>query len=194
MKQTGQVGGGMRRAAPPLPSTGVAAPADSFDLGRLGLSSGEASSVHLNVPVEPLSFGGQTYTAGAGEVETRLDVSRTIGAGYALRLRFDLRLSGPCMRCLEDAGTPLGVDAREVHQPAGDDEDLTSEYIEENELDLRSWVREALVLTLPVQIVCSDECRGLCAICGANLNDDPSHQHEREPDPRWAELSELKLD
>ncbi len=168
--------------------------ADSFDLGRLGLSSGEARSAELSVPVEPLAFGGQTYGAGLGEVDTLLDVSRTTGAGYALRLRFDLRLSGPCMRCLEDAGAPVAVDVREVHQPTEDDENLLSEYLDENELDLRSWVRDALVLALPVQIVCSDECRGLCPTCGANLNEDPSHEHEREPDPRWAKLSELKLD
>ncbi len=158
------------------------------------LSAGEAASVDLNVPVDPLDFGGQTYTAGDGEVETRLDVSRTTGAGFALRLRFGLRLSGPCMRCLEDAGAPVAVDAREVHQPAEDDENMVSEYLDENDLDLRSWVREALVLALPVQIVCGEECRGLCPICGANLNEDPEHGHEREPDPRWAKLSELKLD
>ena len=168
--------------------------ADSFDLGRLRLSSGEAGSVHLDVSADPLAFGGQTYTAGAGAVQTRLDVSRTTGAGYALRLRFDLRLSGPCMRCLEDAGAPVTVDVREVHQPADDDENLNSEYLDENELDLRSWVRDALVLALPVQIVCSEQCRGLCDICGATLNEDPSHAHEREPDPRWAKLSELRLD
>jgi len=178
-----------------LTSIEVAQRADSFDLGRLMLSSGEASSADLNVVVDPLSFGGQTYTAGGGEVEARVDVSRTTGAGYALRLRFDLRLSGPCMRCLEDAGAPVGVDVREVHQPADDiDENLISEYLDENELDLRSWVRDALVLALPVSIVCSDDCRGLCVICGANLNEDPEHQHEREPDPRWAKLSELELD
>jgi len=171
----------------------VAQRADSFDLGGLRLSSGEAGSVDLNVPVDPLAFGGQIYTAG-GEVQTRLDVSRTTGAGYALRLRFDLRLSGPCMRCLEDAGAPVSVDVREVHQPADGDENLISEYLDENALDLRSWVRDALVLTLPVRILCGEDCRGLCAICGANLDEDPEHEHERGPDPRWAKLSELELD
>ena len=169
--------------------------ADTLDLGRLKLSSGEGSSAELTVAVDPLAFGGQTYTAGDGEMEARLDVSRTTGAGYSLRLRFDLRLSGPCMRCLEDAGAPVEVDAREVHQPAaGDDEDLISAYVEDGELDLRSWARDALVLALPVQIVCDEACRGLCAVCGQNLNEDPDHAHEREPDPRWAKLWELKID
>ncbi len=47
----------------------------------------------------------------------RLDISRTTGEGYALRLRFDATLSGPCMRCLAPAESALQVDAREVSQP-----------------------------------------------------------------------------
>ena len=66
--------------------------------------------------------------------------------------------------------------------------------MEEGHVDLRAWARDALALALPVQIVCSEDCLGLCAVCGQNLNEDPEHEHEREPDPRWAKLSELKLD
>ena len=164
--------------------------ADSFDLGGLGLSSGEARQLVLDVPVDELSFGGQTYAAGGG-ADARLDVSRTT-SGYALRLRFQVRLSGPCMRCLEDAGAGVVVDAREVDQP-GDAEELRSPYVEGAVVDLRGWARDALALALPTQIFCRDECLGLCALCGANLNREPQHAHEREPDPRWAKLSELKL-
>ena len=62
-------------------------------------------------------------------------------------------------------------------------------------LDLADWARDALVLAMPAQIVCSDDCRGLCPVCGANLNEvDPSeHRHEAAGDPRWAKLRDLKL-
>jgi len=165
--------------------------ADSFDLATLGLSSGEARSLSLEVPVDELAFGGQTYSAG-GVAEARLDLSRTM-SGHALRLRFEAGLAGPCMRCLEDAGATVAVDAREIDQP-GDDEELRSPYVADGELDLRSWARDALALALPTQIFCRADCRGLCARCGENLNRNPDHAHEREPDPRWAKLSELKLD
>ena len=46
----------------------------------------------------------------------------------------------------------------------------------------------------PAQITCRPDCAGLCAQCGANLNEDPEHAHEREPSPRWAKLSELKFE
>ena len=166
---------------------------DSFDIGRLGLTSGEARALELEVPVDPLTLGGQEYDAEPAVTDVRLDVSRTM-AGYAMRLRFEARLAGPCMRCLEPAGRTVRVDAREVDQP-GDADELSSPYLDGDELDLRSWARDALALALPVQIICTDDCRGLCPVCGVNLNEaGPEHRHEQAPDPRWAKLSELKFD
>ena len=163
-----------------------------FDVDRLGLSSGEGRRFELDVPVGGFEFGGQRYGLPSEVVAVLLNVDRTT-AGYSLRLRFDAELSGPCMRCLEDAGQVVHVDAREVDQPGGG-EDLRSPYLQEGVLDLRAWARDALALALPTQIVCREDCRGLCTICGQNLNEDPGHEHEREPDPRWAALRELKLD
>jgi hypothetical protein len=57
-----------------------------------------------------------------------------------------------------------------------------------------TWARDALALALPTSIVCREDCAGLCSVCGENLNRAPGHEHEREPDPRWAALRELKLD
>ena len=170
----------------------MAGSTNRIDLGRLGLSSGEGASLNATVDVEPVELGGQRYTARGAVTDARVDISRTT-SGYALRLRFGLRLEGPCMRCLEDAADQLSIDAREVDQPGGGD-DLRSPYLDGDELDVKSWARDALVLTLPTQIRCGPDCRGLCSVCGANLNDEPGHVHEREPDGRWAKLSELKFD
>ena len=164
----------------------------SFDLARLQLSSGEGRRVDLELPLAPLEYGEQRYDVEGARTPIRLDASRTTG-GWSLRVRFEVRLDGPCMRCLEPAGAPVEVDAREIDQPGGG-EDLDSPYVDRDELALSAWARDALALALPAQIVCSEECRGLCAVCGANLNDDPSHAHESEPDPRWEKLRELKLD
>jgi uncharacterized protein len=164
---------------------------ESFDVGTLRLASGEARALDFEVPVAELSFGGQAYNAG-GHADALLDVSRTT-AGHALRLRFGVELHGPCTRCLEDANARVDVDAREIDQP-GDAAELRSPYVEDDVVDLAAWARDALALALPTQILCSEDCRGLCAVCGADLNEDPDHAHDPEPDPRWAKLSELKLD
>jgi DUF177 domain-containing protein len=171
----------------------MAQPTDVFDIGRLGLSSGEGRRLDLDVNVDPFDFGGQEYAVEGRRVPAILDVAHTT-TGYSLRLRFEAGLGGPCMRCLENADHTVKVDAREVDQPGGGDE-LDSPYLEEEQLDVKAWARDALALALPTQIVCREDCKGLCAICGENLNTAGSeHQHEREPDPRWAALRELKLD
>jgi uncharacterized protein len=163
-----------------------------FDLGRLSLSSGEGRRLDLEVPIGGFEFAGQRYGVRDGSVDAVLDVAHTT-TGYSLRLRFGAGLEGPCMRCLDPAEHEVAVDAREVDQPGGGDE-LSSPYLDGDELDIASWARDALALALPTQIVCSEECKGLCPVCGENLNTAAAdHAHEREPDPRWAALRELQL-
>ena len=166
---------------------------DKFDIGALRLSSGEGRRLELEVPVDGFEFGGQRYAIPGEQVDAVVDVSHTTN-GYSLRLRFNTELEGPCVRCLEPAGQNVEVDAREVDQPGGGEE-LSSPYLEGDELDVRAWARDALALALPTRIVCRDDCLGLCAVCGENLNEaGPDHAHEREPDPRWAALRELNLE
>ena len=123
-----------------------------------------------------------------------LDISRMTGGGYSLRLRFAAAMRGPCMRCLRDAEPVTEVDSREVDQPGGGDE-LSSPYVTGEELDLAAWARDAFALALPIQVVCREDCAGLCPVCGTDLlTAGPEHGHEAEPDPRWAKLRELNLE
>ena len=168
---------------------------DVFDLARLRLTSGEGRRFDLHVRVAPFSFGGQEYAASPDVVPVRLDVSRTTGSGWALRMRFEAPVSGPCVRCLEPAEPRFDVDAREVEQPGAGDDELSSPYVDdEGELDLAAWARDALALALPLQITCREDCAGLCAQCGANLNEEPDHAHAAAPDPRWSKLSEIRFE
>ncbi|MFZ1154689.1 MAG: DUF177 domain-containing protein [Solirubrobacteraceae bacterium] len=167
---------------------------DLLDLGGLRLSAGEGRRFELAVHVEPLTLGGEPYEVQPAAVPLRLDASRMTGNGYALRLRFDATLVGACMRCLKDADLQIEVDAREVDRPGGGEE-LSSPYLEDETLDLAGWARDAFALALPTQALCREDCAGLCAVCAADLNETgPEHAHERAPDPRWAKLSELKLE
>ena len=98
------------------------------------------------------------------------------------------------MRCLEPAEPVFDVDVREVSQPGGGEE-LSSPYLDDDDvLQLDRWARDALALELPAQLTCREDCAGLCGQCGANLNEDPEHQHDAAPDPRWAKLGDLKFE
>jgi uncharacterized protein len=166
---------------------------DTFDLAPLKLAAGEARRIELEAPLGPFDLGESTDAVNPNPVPVVLDISRMTGQGYALRLRFSAALEGPCMRCLEPAAPRIDVDAREVEQPGGGDE-LDSPYVVGELLDVAQWANDAFVLAMPVLVVCREDCAGLCPECGANLNAEPGHEHERPPDPRWAKLRELKLD
>jgi uncharacterized protein len=167
---------------------------DTFDLGGLRLTAGEGRRLQLSVAIEPFELGGEHYVVESQPVQTGVDVSRTTGQGYALRLRFDATLVGPCMRCLEPATLTFSIDAREVSQP-GEGEELESPYVRGAVLDLHAWARDALALALPTTLLCQPDCAGLCPVCGVELNTaGAEHRHEREPDSRWQQLSQLRFD
>jgi DUF177 domain-containing protein len=166
-----------------------------IDLGRLSLSFGEGARLDVGFRLDPIELGGQVYAPSPDAITARLDVSRPSN-GYAFRLRFPLRVEGPCMRCLDSAALETEVDAREVDQSGTDEEELRSPYVVEGDLDVGRWAHDAAVLALPTQILCRPVCAGLCPVCGESLNDADlaEHRHDSGPDPRWAKLNELKLD
>jgi uncharacterized protein len=167
---------------------------DSFDLRGLRLTAGEGRRLELEVAIDPFELGGEAYRVADPQVPARLDISRTTGDGYALRVRFRAGLEGPCMRCLSPASPEFEVDAREISQP-GEGDELESPYVVDGVVDLRGWAHDAMALALPAQLLCREDCAGLCPACGADLNiAGPDHAHEREPDPRWGKLSELRFD
>jgi uncharacterized protein len=171
--------------------------ADILDLARFVHSPGEGRRVDVDVDPGRLTYGEQEYTVEGGAVTARIDISRP-STGYSLRLRFTAPIGGPCVRCLEDATMRVDVDAREVDQPGGSEEEgLRSPYVDGDELDVGAWAHDALALAMPVQFLCRPDCAGLCPVCGASLNDaEPAeHRHGDEADANpFAKLREIRFD
>jgi uncharacterized protein len=113
-------------------------------------------------------------------------------------------LEGECVRCLEPIDDEVDVgfqelylyDDRASHQSAGheDEPDDGASRLEADLLDLEPLLRDAVVLALPFQPLCVDDCAGLCVECGVRLADQPGHAHEAPIDPRWGRLQELQQD
>jgi uncharacterized protein len=187
--------------------------ARELDLAGLRLSPGEGRRLELRTPIDELLLAGEPYRArplaedaddGTGAsaqapdsqshgVPVKLTVSRMSGGGYALRLAFSAAVEGPCMRCLKPAAPSVSVEVREVDVP-GEGEELDSPYVHDETLALADWAHDAFALALPAQILCREDCAGLCPVCAVDLNEaGPEHHHESAPDPRWAKLRELKI-
>jgi uncharacterized protein len=163
-----------------------------LDLRRLRLRPGEVRRERLDVPLEPFELGGQVYAADSPTTPVAIDVAQPSGA-MILDLRAGARLAGPCMRCLEDAAVEIDVTAREFHDPdAPKGDELRSEYVVDDQLQVGAWLRDAVALGIPDQILCRPDCAGLCFVCGKDLNVEPHVHEDTEPDPRWAALAELR--
>ena len=110
-------------------------------------------------------------------------------------------LVGQCSRCLEPIEDSITVDLQELFvydddhhgRPDGDDEDDGVSRLEGDLVDLEPLLRDAVVLALPFQPLCRDDCPGLCVECGARLADDPDHRHDDPIDPRWAALGQVAV-
>ena len=84
------------------------------------------------------------------------------------------RAMAVCDRCLEefamDLATPIGESYYRVDEAPADPDDDERIYGEDDIIDISSGIEQAFLLTLPIRIVCRDDCRGLCPGCGRNLN------------------------
>jgi len=103
-----------------------------------------------------------------------------------------MRFEGECARCLDPLAFPQTVPLQELFfypDQAVDDGEVYR--LQGDALDLEPVVRDAVVLGLPFQPVCRDDCPGLCPQCGTRLADVADHQHD-QVDPRWAVLEPLQ--
>jgi uncharacterized protein len=163
----------------------------TFDLRTLRIRSGDQARERVEIELEPLLLAGQSYEPRPNPVSADLRVTRA-SSGTVLELSFGVTLAGPCFRCLSDAELPLSLRLREYQatKPEGDDD--RSEYLVDERLDLSGWARDAIALALPDQILCRDDCAGLCPECGKDLNDEPHEHVDERTDPRWAALESLR--
>jgi|GEM_PF-615624 len=152
-----------------------------FDLHSLRFH--DASEVWRTLPVEvaPFLYGGLEYRVPGDVAETTLTAVR-VGESLTLTLDVDTHVAGPCQRCLADAD--LGVETGGIEYVRhgesgatgeGDDEEA---YVVSHQVDVERWARDLIADALPQKLLCRDDCRGLCPVCGADLNAEPDHTHE----------------
>jgi uncharacterized protein len=163
----------------------------SFSLRQVKLRPGEQYRDELEVELPAFEFGGQRYVPVPEEVPAELEITRA-NTGTVFTLAFTARLFGPCYRCLGDAVLELPIHVREYQAESPEDEQMTTQYVVGNQLEISQWARDAVALALPDKILCRPDCAGLCGECGKNLNEEPHTHEEERVDPRWAALEALR--
>jgi uncharacterized protein len=147
----------------------------------------------IDLDVEGAKVVGQV--AASGSIAKRIaqtDISGHIDATTVM----------DCVRCLQPVERPVSVDFEVVYvdpehfaddkerEVAGDD--LETDVLAGESIDLKEVIREQILLDLPIQVFCSEDCKGLCEKCGGNLNLVTCNCQADEVDPRWSALKNLK--
>jgi uncharacterized protein len=139
--------------------------------------------------VVPEDFGNAMIGVKAGsalQVELRME---SLHDGILVSADIDGTAAGECGRCLIDIEQAVQVEIQELFAYSSDE---AFDYeVHEDTIDLEPVIRDAVVLSLPFQPVCQEDCLGLCPQCGVRLLDNPGHEHENPVDPRWAALGSL---
>jgi uncharacterized protein len=150
---------------------------------------GEMRERELDIVV-PEGFGNAVIGVRAGSpmhIEARLE---SLHDGILVSGEVDATAEGECVRCLIEISRPLEVEFQELFAYSFDE---AFDYaVHDDHVDLEPLVRDAVVLSLPFQPVCQEDCLGLCPVCGVRLLDNPGHEHEAAIDPRWAALAGLE--
>ena len=171
-----------------------------LDTRELGRRPGSQRLVSFTAPA-PADLGIEVLRVpeeSPVELDLRLEA---VMEGVLVTGQAHARLEGECARCLDEIHDEVVGDIQELFvydeddtttgSREGEDDDVAR--LEGDLLDLEPQLRDAVVLMLPFQPLCRDDCPGLCPTCGARLADDPTHQHDEPVDPRWAKLSGLRL-
>lgn len=154
------------------------------------------------------------HTYEAGEIVLDEETARLVEApqinGRITRSGQEVRLQGTvtaraeveCDRCLKTVAVPIETDFDVTYIPAVDyeraataelqEEDLSVSVFDGEAIDIDDLVREQVLLALPPRMLCGEECRGLCPVCGADRNQSDCACAPKEIDPRWAGLAGLK--
>ena len=164
---------------------------DTRELGRRPGSQREVSRTVL----APADLGIEVLRVPEGspvELDLRLEA---VMEGVLVTGTAQAALEGECARCLEPISDEIEVRFQELFvyddHDVDPDEELEVSKLQDDLVDLEPLLRDAVVLALPFQPLCQDDCPGLCPECGARLADDPDHGHDAPVDPRWAALSGL---
>jgi len=155
----------------------------------------------LDLPEENLELGASDEVwEGPALVRARMHIGRS-GRGLLISGEMAGGISLVCSRCLEQF--PFRAEERldfycetvgrgnTKQEQALSPDDLDVTYLEEGRIDTDRLLRESFLLTLPVQPLCREECRGLCQRCGANLNEGPCGCGSPPGDPRFQVLRQL---
>jgi len=139
----------------------------------------DVPAIRLQPDLDLLEFNGQVR------------VTRT-AQGLLVQTTMRAAIPSECVRCLSGFIQPLEIDFTELYAFSHNSVTDSGLLVPENgKLDLSSLIREEMLLAVPIKPICRPDCKGLCPVCGENLNETRCNHGHEEVDPRLGDLKSL---
>ena len=164
---------------------------NTHDLPR---RAGEMKEYELDIQLDsPIGIDVIAVPVGILELDLRLE---SVAEGILATGEFDVVAKGECIRCLDPIELELSRNFQELYAyaPNSDDPDGFEEdqlLMDGEVMNLELPIRDAIVLALPINPVCDEECQGLCPECGVKWAELPGDHAHEVVDARWAQLQGL---
>ena len=166
-----------------------------------GLESGKGAFAHAYAPGELVLTDDRVRLVSPPTVSSQI---REEGRRVHARGRLAARVQVECDRCLKAVEIPVDSRFKIEYVTAEDyqaqqtveltEEDLDLSVFDGEVIDIDELVTEELLLAVPDHLLCNDDCKGLCPLCGVDRNSVDCECETAEVDPRWAGLKELVND
>ena len=133
-------------------------------------------------------------------LEPDLDLTDLVGSakatrtaqGLLMQVKFHANVSAECVRCLTGFSLPLEIDYTDLYAFSRNSVTESVFLLPDNgKVDLGPVVREEMLLAIPISPICDPNCKGLCPICGENLNESNCNHEDEDIDPRLSVLKSL---
>ncbi len=172
----------------------------------IGLQQLEIRDIRFDVdiPAGEIDYDGKITQSSVLHAAGTAQLLSALLGEIRIHGKLSVKVDAPCDCCLEPAAAQIDKDFDLVYMPAeefkagGEDEvdanALEVGFYESSGLQLNDVLREVILLALPMRLVCSEECKGICPVCGQNRNQVDCACRREPLDDRWNQLKALRAE
>jgi len=178
-----------------------------FSIMFLGVKDMELRKIRFDEAFEPgrIPFSGEELEQLSPlKVQGSAEMVEHSGGEVRIQGRYSVEMASICDRCLKRTRFPIEAGFDLYYRPMSsiareedvevDDAEVEMAFYEGSGIELQDVLQEQVLLALPMQRVCSEDCKGICPVCGRNRNEAVCDCHiESQGDERWNALRKLEL-
>ncbi len=159
-----------------------------LDISKLVKNEGASIDVSTDISFDSLEFNGQNINF-TSPMHLQGSIKNINGLLY-LTLECSADYTSLCGRCLDPVDSKLDFSIKEVFSKTESENDDII-ILDSNEIDLKEIAEQGFYCALPIAVLCSEDCKGLCPSCGVNLNKDTCDCETDDIDPRLIALKDF---